>query len=107
MIDRASNNAQASAEDANYDAINAILDAAEGYLLGLAAEHQLREINIERWRWDQPEIAMSWSPRGGLLELGKNIRVFVSAGGSSTLMCSVESNAWVDEHQPNNSITRH
>ncbi len=107
MIDRTFNNAQATVEEANHDAINAILHAAETALLGIAIEHQLHGVSIERWRSDQPDIVMSWSPVRGMFGLGKNIRVFVLASNPSQLTCSVESNAWFDKPQPDESIIRH
>lgn len=107
MIDQTVNNAQASVAEANHDAINAILDAAETALLSAAVRHQLRGITIERWRWDQPEIVMSWVPIGGTPELGKNIRVYVQVGAPAPFTCSVASNAWLDEPLSHDTIRRH
>lgn len=107
MIDRTTHNAQTSFEEANNHAINVILDSAETALLGIAVKHHLHGITVERWRWDQPEIVMSWFPYGRSPDLGKNIRVFVSVGGPTPFTCSVESNAWLDEHRPDNTIVRH
>lgn len=107
MIDRSFTNAQVSIEEANHHAINSILDAAESALLDVAVEHHLRGVNVERWRWDQPEVVMSWLTFGESRELDKNIRVFVGVGGAAPFTCSVESNVWLDEHRSGNKIVRH
>ena len=106
MIERSSNSAQAILEGANYDAINAILDAVETVFLSIAVEHRLRGIETERWRWDQPEIVMSWFPVPRSTDVGKNIRIFVKMGGPTHFICAVESNAWFDEHE-GDTIVRH
>lgn len=107
MIDRSLTNSEASVEEREYDAINVILDAAETALLRAASEHQPREVNIERWRWDQPEIVMSWDSRGMTPDLGRNIRVYVRNADPPPYRCSVEANAWLDEPLAGNALVRH
>ena len=107
MIDRTVAQFEASFEASEFPAINAILDAAEPALLRVAAKHELREIKVERWRWDQPEIVLSWVSWGTTADLSRNIRVYVRAIGPSLYQCSVESNVWLDEPQVGNALVRH
>lgn len=107
MSHRAVANSEGSIEEGEFAAIDAILDAAETALLRVAAGHELREIKVERWRWDQPEIVMSWISPGMTADFGRNIRVYVRDAGASLYQCSVESNVWLDELLSGNALVRH
>jgi hypothetical protein len=83
-----------------------ILDAAEVAMHAVASEHRLRETTFVRWRWDQPEILMSWTPLRQYPTAGKNIRVHVEPESQSLFTCTFESNAWFDERRTPDSFVR-
>jgi hypothetical protein len=107
MIDRSieGNYQQIDADD--FEQIDRILDMAETAMLAVASEHHLRATKFQRWRWDQPEILMSWTPFRLFPTVGKNIRVFVKPERTDTFTCLFESNAWFDDRQSHESFVRY
>lgn len=85
----------ARVEASRYEALDRLLDVAESALHAVAAEHGLREARLDRWRWDQPEVVLSWVDRDRQ-NIGKSIRLYVDEE-DGFFLCTVEINAWRDE----------
>jgi hypothetical protein len=96
-----------STDEVDFGKIDRILDVAEIGMLAVASEHMLREPKIERWRWEKPEILMSWAPIRQLPSVGKNIRVVVKPERTDSFHLYFESNAWYDERWNPDSFTRY
>jgi hypothetical protein len=107
MIERSIENEQASLVEHSFEAINRLLDECEAELLALAATHRLTNTRFTRWRWDQPDITMSWFTGRHKL-LGRNIRIAVGVEEQThELKGVVESNIWLDRELPNSGLFRH
>lgn len=78
----------------HYEELGRLLDVAEPALHAIAAEHGLREARLDRWRWDQPEVVLSWVDRDRQ-NIAKSIRFYVDEE-DGRFRCSVEVNAWRD-----------
>lgn len=78
----------------NYEEIDKILSAVEEVFLSLAAKHKLKQVNIERWRWDEPVITLAWV---GDDSISRNIHALIRPEGSYFYKLLVEINAWQDE----------
>lgn len=79
----------------DYERINRILNDAEGALVSMAATHRLLGTKIDRWRWDIPEVVISWgNPH---VEIGRNIRVLVQKERPLVFHCTFDVNAWQDD----------
>jgi hypothetical protein len=96
-----------STDEVDFRKIDRILDVTETGMLAVASEHKLREPKIERWRWDKPEILMSWAPSRQFPSVGKNIRVVVKPERTDLFHLYFESNAWYDERWNPDSFTRY
>jgi hypothetical protein len=81
-------------EAPRYEELDRILDVAEPALHALAAVHGLHEARIDRWRWDQPEVVLSWLDRDRQ-DVAKSIRFYIDEE-DDLVRCSVEVNAWRD-----------
>ncbi len=80
----------------DYQAFNDVLDKIEEKLKGIKSNFNLRA-NIERWRWDQPEIRMTWRDTDGV---NKNINILLESlflRGKPYVKGVVEVNAWIDK----------
>jgi hypothetical protein len=82
------------AEAPRYEELDRLLDVAEPVLHAVAAEHGLNQARVDRWRWDQPEVVLSWVD-GDRQNVAKSIRFSVDEG-DGFFLCSVEVNAWRD-----------
>lgn len=79
--------------------LDALLRSVDPLLRALAANHRLTPGDIERWRWDEPTIVLTWEDpvhQG----IGKNIAVSI-ADGEPTGVLRVEVNAWLDRTERN------
>lgn len=107
VIERPLESDNANPYEVNFEQVDRILDVIEAAMSSVAAKHQLRETSIQRWRWDQPEILMSWTPMRERPWVGKNLRALITPSGPETLNCAFESNAWFDDREPSGSFTRY
>lgn len=85
----------------NYSELDAILGAVEPLLLSCAGEFKLQRTSIERWRWDEPQITLTWSARDGT-DINRSVQVSID---EKTLATSVEITGWRDEDR-DEGITR-
>jgi hypothetical protein len=99
-------NLDPSTEPIDFELINRVLDNAETALLGIAVDHRITGARVERWRWDQPEVVMSWEFGRGPERRGKNLRVSVRAVGGHRLVCALESNVWHDRTWTDGALLR-
>lgn len=100
-----------------FEGIDAILDLSEQAMLAVASERRLRNTHIGRWRWDTPEILMSWASvrdksfidqeYRDATTIGKNIRVLVKYKQTNVIHILFESNAWLDVRNSNGTLFRH
>src|SRR6266511_5894703 len=81
-------------EAPRYEELDRLLDIAEPALHTIAAEHGLHQARVDRWRWDQPEVVLSWVDRDRQ-DIGKSIRFYIDEE-DGFFLCSVECNAWRD-----------
>ncbi len=107
MIDLSATARDLVQTEEHFETIDPILDLSERSMLAIGAEHHLRDINIERWRWDQPEILMSWLPFRRETHIGKNIRVLVKVEQANAFRVYFESNAWYDERRGPGMLIRY
>lgn len=107
MIDRSIDSTHSQLIEVEFEKVDRILDVAETAMLSVASEHRLREPQIVRWRWDQPEVLMSWSPIRQAPEVGKNIRASVVQEEQGSYRCDFESNAWFDLRESSDSFVRY
>lgn len=89
----------------NYSAINSILDDFEKVFKDLKVNHNLSHAVIERWRWDLPNITLTWLAEDAIW---RNIHVLVDAarGAADPFIEKVEVNAWQDLQRDNRWIRR-
>ena len=107
VINRSIEGNISSTDEVEFGKIDQILDVIERGMLAVASEHGLRGSKIERWRWEKPEILMSWAPSRQFPSVGKNIRVLVKPERTDSFHLNFESNAWYDERQKPDSFTRY
>lgn len=69
-----------------------ILSRVEEVFLDFAAQSRLRGVRIERWRWDEPDITLTWVDPDNI---SRSIHAVIEQGPPSTL--ELEVNAWQDE----------
>jgi hypothetical protein len=87
-----------------FEEIDQVLSLVESILHTVAAEHGLRQARIDRWRWDQPEIVLSWITQD-TQNIAKSIRFDVN-DEKDFYHWSVEVNAWKDERQEGKHLRR-
>jgi hypothetical protein len=107
VIHRTVKGNQFQLEDGEFAKIDRILDVAEAGMYSIAFKHNLREKQFQRWRWDQPELLMSWAPLRQSPGVGKNIRVLVNSETRDVFTCSFESNAWIDDRHDSEKYVRY
>lgn len=78
----------------NYEEIDKILSVVEEVFWSLAGKHKLKQVNIERWRWDEPVITLAWV---GDDSISRNIHALIRTEASYFGKLLVEVNAWQDE----------
>ena len=86
----------------DYAMLDSILSIAEGPIRSVIREHQLTRASVERWRWDEPEITLTWldTTQG---YISKNVRFMIEpieAGKfyyGPPYVFATEANAWLDE----------
>ena len=78
----------------NVDELDKILDIIEPHLLSIAGKHKLTGTSIERWRWDEPGIMLSWIDTER--NVGKNIHLWIKREAPPYELVT-EINAWRDE----------
>ncbi len=80
--------------------LNDVLDVLESELTKFAAGKELHNVTIERWRWDEPCITLTWHERDQQGEgwLYKNIHFCIELPRPEHNFYSVklEANAWAD-----------
>lgn len=86
---------------ANYDELDGILNNVEQFIPPLVTQYELTQVSIERWRWDEPVITLSWV---GGDDISRNIHALVTEGSSSTYELAVEINAWQDEDREEGKV---
>jgi len=74
----------------DYEKLDKVLSNFESCLILLAKEKRLTRQSITRWRWDEPDLMLSWEEGN----LGKNIHILIVDNGSKV---KVECNAWQDK----------
>jgi hypothetical protein len=105
VINRSDRELQNPVDMLDPEAINLILDVAQYELLRLAANENLREIKLVRWRWDQPDVILSWRP---WMEssFGKNIRALVRDQSLQYYRITIEGNIWHDQELISGAVLR-
>ena len=71
--------------------LDKFLDDVQPLLLRLASEHALKQPAVERWRWDEPAVSLTWL---GPENISRNMRAVIDG---ETLAAEV--NAWQDEDE--------
>lgn len=84
--------------------INKILDEVQGVFHTLLSEKpdELKQPAIERWRWDEPGITLTWI---GPDHIGRNIHASVAAPNDYRPRLEIQVNAWKDEDQGPEGMT--
>ncbi len=80
----------------DHEAFNSVLDKIDAKLNGIKSNFNLKA-DIERWRWDQPEVSMAWKDNDGI---SRNINILLestSLRGKPYIKGIVEINAWLDK----------
>lgn len=85
----------------NYEELDRILDTVEEVLLSLANEYKLKQASIERWRWDEPVITLTWV---GSDHISRNIHALITQEGFSPYKLLVEGNVWQDKDEAEGKI---
>lgn len=80
----------------NYEELDGILDTVEEVFLALTVELGLKQTSIERWRWDEPVITLTWV---GSDDISRNIHALIIPEGSFPYKLLVEGNAWQDKDE--------
>jgi len=75
--------------------IDSILDDVEASMLHIADDKKLIGAHIERWRWDVPEVTMSW--KDPVPEISRNMRFCVHKSGSFSYAFAIDINDWYDQ----------
>lgn len=84
--------------------LDKILDDVEEAFLSLIIERKIRRATIERWRWDEPVITLSWV---GADDISRNAHALVE-GNSPAYSLKIEVNAWRDkDRQEGDERVRH
>jgi len=88
----------------NYEELDGILDTIEELFSSLAEryEHRLAQVSIERWRWDEPVITLTWV---GSDDIRRNIHALIVHEGSYPYELLLEANAWEDRDLEEGKIT--
>lgn len=69
--------------DQAFDSVEEILEEALG-------EYEIEDARVDRWRWDEPTIVLSWEGEDSIC---RNIGVYFDKNNEEF---EVEENAWVD-----------
>jgi len=77
----------------DYEEIDNILNKVEEVLLSLTSEYKLKQASIERWRWDEPVITLTWTDSD---HISRNINALIIPEGPLSYRLLVEGNAWQD-----------
>lgn len=85
----------------DYEEIDNILNKVEEVLLSLTSEYKLKQVSIERWRWDEPVITLTWTDSG---HISRNINALIILEGPSPCRLLVEGNAWQDTDEAEGKI---
>ncbi len=78
----------------DYEKLNEILDEVQTNFALLLVQQRLRRASIERWRWDQPAITLSWI---GGDDVNRNMNALIVEHGPLPTGLSIEVNAWKDK----------
>ncbi|MDI6815514.1 MAG: hypothetical protein QMC90_05525 [Dehalococcoidales bacterium] len=73
-------------EKLDYEKLDEVLSQIEPHLISLAKEKRLTRPSITRWRWDEPDLMLSWEEG----DLSKNIHMLIVESSR----VKVECNAW-------------
>jgi hypothetical protein len=77
-----------------YDVLAEILDIVQNALVELLTSKNLRRPSIERWRWDQPVVTLSWVAPD---YIDRNINAMVLHDTTNPSVLHIEANAWKDD----------
>ena len=87
-----------------FETIDGILDLVHRALTSLMDEYKLTGATVERWRWDQPVITLSWMGQDqtrlnihGVVVDANGEPLGVDAAATSSSMLRIEANAWRDQ----------
>jgi hypothetical protein len=86
-----------------YVLFNQILDAIHEVLSGIMKDQRLSHANIERWRWDMPDIALTWLGKDVIWRNITTLITEVQPGGKKP-QGFIEVNAWHDERRKNSWV---
>jgi hypothetical protein len=89
----------------DYPTVDRILDDFNKILKALQVQYNLPDAKIERWRWDMPQISLSWLAQDAIW---RTINVLVRSDGNAQgyFTCQIEVNAWQDIREANRWIRR-
>lgn len=74
------------------ESLDALLGKIESLALKLAAEQGVHGITVTRWRWDEPDITLTWLDR----DTNKSLYVRVVPTANLPGRVIIEVNAWRD-----------
>ena len=73
----------------------------EEVILSLTSEYKLKQASIERWRWDEPIITLTWADSD---HISRNINVLIILEEPPPYRLLVEGNAWQDTDRAEGKI---